>query len=67
MNSRCFKAYERSLVDHIGNSTPARRLVSAIVNGINDDQTAAEVIQAETSEELKAVVSIAGNLRKSQN
>jgi len=53
------KSYEQSLVGHIGNSTPARRLVSAIVNGINDGQTAAEVIQAETSDELKAVVAIA--------
>lgn len=53
------KSYERSLVGHIGDSTPGRRLVSAIINGINDGQTAAEVIQAQTSDELKAAVSIA--------
>ncbi len=58
------KAYERALVGHIGNTTPARRLVSAIVTGINDGQTAAEVIQAETSDELKAVASIAGKLEE---
>jgi len=55
------KSYERSLVGHIGNSTPGRRLVTAIVNGINEGQTAAEVIQAETSNELKAVVSVAAD------
>lgn len=55
--------YERSLVGHIGNSSPARRLASAIVNGANNGQTADEVIKAETSDELKAVVSIAGTYK----
>lgn len=53
------KSYERSLVGHVGNSTPARRLVSAIINGANNGQSAGEVIAAETSAELKAVASIA--------
>lgn len=41
--------------------------MSAIVNGIKDGQTAAEVIQAETSDELKAVASIAGTLHYTHN
>jgi len=44
------KSYERALVDHIGNSTPARKFVSAIINGANNGQTADEVIKAETSD-----------------
>jgi annexin A7/11 len=55
------KSYERSLVGHIGNSSPVRRLVSAIVNGANNGQTAGEVIKAETSDELKAATSIAAS------
>jgi len=53
------KLYERSLVSHIGTSSPARRLASAIINGANNGQTAGEVIKSETSDELKAVASIA--------
>ncbi|KAJ6646446.1 Annexin B9 [Pseudolycoriella hygida] len=53
------KSYEQSLIGHVGKSTPARRLVSAILNGIKDGQTAAEVVQAETSDELKEAVAIA--------
>lgn len=55
--------YERPLVGHIGDASPARRLCAAIVNGANNDQTAAEVIKSETSNELKAVASIAGKLK----
>lgn len=55
------KAYEKSLIGHVGDSTPARRLTSAILKGINEGQTAADVIQAETSDEAKA---IAGKFRQ---
>lgn len=53
--SQYSKSYEKSLVGHVGNSTPARRLTSAILKGINEGQTAAGVIQAETSDEAKAI------------
>lgn len=49
---------------HIGNSTPARRLVSAVIKGIIDGKSAAEVIQAETSDELKSAVAIAGKFNE---
>lgn len=61
------KSYEKSLVSHIGDSTPVRRLTSAILKGINDGQSAADVIQAETSDELKAAVSIAAECLQNTN
>jgi len=53
------KTHERSLVDHIGDASPARRLAASIINGANSDQTADQVIQSETSDELKEVAAIA--------
>jgi len=52
------QTYERALVDHLGNASPARRLAASIINGANNGQTADQVIQSETSDELKAVVAI---------
>lgn len=53
------KTYERALVGHIGDASPARRLAASIINGANSDQSVADVIKNETSDELKAVVAIA--------
>jgi len=61
------KSYERCLVGHISNTTPARKLVSAIVNGASNGQTADEVIKAETSDELKGAASIAADCVQNPN